>query len=146
MASWPPFISVFDFSSATDEWNENESWQEANTSRPLPSFWFGPICLQIYHHGAWLTFSTYLKRLNVFWRNLTGSKCSTYSFMFVFFGPIRKKATHGTQPFGPFISSSESKVLGTSCSSGNPHTTLWCIFANNFTHTTRETTFHLFIV
>ena len=76
-------------------WTEfNETWQEARSQRPLPSlcFW-GRSEKQDGRPGLWLaeTFSTSpLKPLNGIQRNLTGSKISTSSTKFVFFGPIRK--------------------------------------------------------
>ena len=76
-------------------WTEfNEIWQEARSQRPLPSFCFS--CQsekQNGRPGLWLaeTFSTSpLKPLNRIQRNLTGSKISTSSTKFVFFGPIGK--------------------------------------------------------
>ena len=77
-------------------WNRltefNETWQEARSQRPLPSLCFlGRSEKQDGRHGLWLaeTFSTSpLKLLNGIQRNLTGSKISTSSTKFVFFGPI----------------------------------------------------------
>ena len=78
-----------------NRWTEfDETWQEARSQRPLPSLCFsdrsekqdGRPCL-------WLaeTFSTSsLKPLNGIQQNLTGSKISTSSTKFVFFGPIGK--------------------------------------------------------
>ena len=78
-----------------NRWTEfNETWQEARSQHPLPSLWFsgwsekqdGRPCL-------WLaeTFSTSpLKPLNGIQWNLTGSKISTPSTKFVFFGLIGK--------------------------------------------------------
>ena len=76
-------------------WTEfNEIWQEARSQRPLPSLCFsGRSEKQDGHPGLWLaeTFSTSpLKPLNGIQPNLTGSKISTSSTKFVFFGPIRK--------------------------------------------------------
>ena len=76
-------------------WTEfNETWQEARSQRPLPSLCFsGRSEKQDGRPGLWLaeTFSTSpLKPLNRIQRNLTGSKISTPSTKFVFFGPIRK--------------------------------------------------------
>ena len=76
-------------------WTEfNETWQEARFQRPLPSLCFsGRSEKQDGRPGLWLaeTFSTFpLKLLNRIQRNLTGSKISTSSTMFVFFGPIGK--------------------------------------------------------
>ena len=76
-------------------WNRwmkfNETWQEARSQRPLPSLCFS--CRSENQDGRpnlWLaeTFSTSpLKLLNGIQRNLTGSKISTSSTKFVFFGP-----------------------------------------------------------
>ena len=76
-------------------WTEfNETWQEARSQRPLPSLCFsGRSEKQDGRPGLWLaeTFSTSpLNLLNGIQRNLTGSKISTSSTKFVFFGPIRK--------------------------------------------------------
>ena len=79
-------------------WNRcrefNETWQEARSQRPLPSLCFsGRSEKQDGRPGLWLaeTFSTSpLKLLNRIQRNLTGSKISTSSTKFVFFGPIWK--------------------------------------------------------
>ena len=76
-------------------WTEfNATWQEARSQRPLPSLCFsGRSEKQDDRPGLWLaeTFSTSsLKLLNGVQRNLTGSKISTSSTKFVFFGPIRK--------------------------------------------------------
>ena len=78
-----------------NHWTEfNETSQEARSQRPLPS-----LCLlgwsekQDGRPGLWLaeTFSTSpLKPLNGIQRNFTGSKISTSSTKFVFFGPIGK--------------------------------------------------------
>ena len=77
-----------------NRWTEfNETWQEARSQRPLPSLCFsGRSEKQDGRPGLWLaeTFSTSLKPLNGIQRNLTGSKISTSSTKFVFFGPIRK--------------------------------------------------------
>ena len=68
--------------------------QEGRSQRPLPSFCFsGRSEKQDGRPGLWLaeTFSTSpLKPLNGIQRNLTGSKISTSSTKFVFFGPIGK--------------------------------------------------------
>ena len=80
-------------------WNRlmefNETWQEARSQRPLPRLCFsGRSEKQDGHPGLWLaeTFWTSpLKPLNGIQWNLTGSKISKSSTMFVFFGPIRKK-------------------------------------------------------
>ena len=79
-------------------WNRstefNETWQEARSQRPLPSLCFsGQSEKQDGRPGLWLaeTFSTSpLKPLNGIQRNLIGSKISTSSTKFVFFGPIGK--------------------------------------------------------
>ena len=74
-------------------WTEfNESWQEARSQHPLQSLCSsGRSEKQDCRPGLWLadTFSTSsLKPLNGIQRNLTGSKISTASTKFVFFGPI----------------------------------------------------------
>ena len=79
-----------------NRWTEfNETWQEARSQRPLPSLCFsGRSEKQNGRPGLWLaeTFSTSpLKPLNGIHRNLIGSKISTPSTKFVFFGPIEKK-------------------------------------------------------
>ena len=76
-------------------WMEfKETCQEARSQRPLPSLCFlGRSEKQDGHPCLWLaeTFSTFpLKPLNRIQRNLTGSKISTFSTKFVFFGPIGK--------------------------------------------------------
>ena len=79
-------------------WNRltefNETCQGARSQRPLPSLCFsGRSEKQDGRPGLWLaeTFSTsLLKPLNGIQRNLTGSKISTPSTKFVFFGPIGK--------------------------------------------------------
>ena len=76
-------------------WTEfNETWQGARSQHPLPSLCFsGRSEKQDGRPGLWLaeTFSTSpLKPLNGIQRNLTGSKISTSSTKFVFFGPIGK--------------------------------------------------------
>ena len=72
----------------------NETWQEARSQRPLPSLCFsGRSEKQDGRPGLWLamTFLTSpLKPLNGIQQNLTGSKISTSSTKFVFFGLIRK--------------------------------------------------------
>ena len=78
-----------------NRWTEfNETWQEARSHCPLPSLCFlGRLEKKDGRPGLWLaeTFWTSpLKPLNGIQRNLTGSKISTSSTMFVFFGPIRK--------------------------------------------------------
>ena len=79
-------------------WNRwtklNENWQEARSQCPLPSLCFsGRSEKQDGRPGLWLAeiFSTSpLKPLNGIQRNLTGSKISTSSTKFVFFGPVGK--------------------------------------------------------
>ena len=76
-------------------WTEfNETWQEARSQRILPSLCFSSRSeKQDGRPGLWLaeTFLTSsLKPLNGIHGNLTGSKISTPSTKFVFFGPIRK--------------------------------------------------------
>ena len=78
-----------------NRWTEfNETWQEARSQGPLPSLCFsGGSEKQDGRPGLWLveTFSTSpLKPLNGIQRHLTGSKISTSSTSFVFFGPIEK--------------------------------------------------------
>ena len=78
-----------------NRWTEcNETWQEARSQRPLPCLCFSDRSeKQDGRPGLWLaeTFSTSpLKPLNGIQRNLTGSKISTSSTKFVFFGPIGK--------------------------------------------------------
>ena len=78
-----------------NRWTEfNKIWQEARSQRPLPSLCFlGRSEKQDGRPGLWLaeTFPTSpLKPLNGIQRNLTGSKISTSSTKFVFFGPIGK--------------------------------------------------------
>ena len=78
-----------------NRWTEfNETWQEARSQRPLPSLCFSSRSeKQDGRPGLWFaeTFSTSpLKPMNGIQRNLTGSKISTSSTKFVFFGPIGK--------------------------------------------------------
>ena len=92
-------LSVVNFSHfrllLRNRWTEfNETWQEAISQCPLPSlcFW-GRSEKQDGRPGLWLaeTFSTSpLKPLNGIQQNLTGSKISTISTKFVFFGRIGK--------------------------------------------------------
>ena len=79
-----------------NRWTEfNETWQEANSERPLPSLCFsGRSEKQDGRPSLWLaeTFSTFsLKPLNGIQRNLTGSKISTSSIKFVFLGWSEKQ-------------------------------------------------------
>ena len=78
-----------------NRWTEfKETWQEARSQHPLPSLCFsGRSEKKDGRPGLWFaeTFSTSpLKPLNGIQRNLTGSKISTSSTKFVFFGPIGK--------------------------------------------------------
>ena len=78
-----------------NRWTEfKETWQEARSQRPLPSLCFsGRSEKQDGRPSLWLaeTFSTSpLKPLIGIQQNLTGSKISTSSTKFVFFGPIGK--------------------------------------------------------
>ena len=78
-----------------NRWTEfNEACQEVRSQRPLPSLCFlGRSEKQDGRPGLWLakTFSTSpLKPLIGIERNLTGSKISTSSTKFMFFGPIGK--------------------------------------------------------
>ena len=78
-----------------NRWTEfNETCQEARSQRPLPSLCFLDRSeKQDGRPGFWLagTFSTSpLKPLNGIQGNLSGSKISTSSTKFVFFGPIGK--------------------------------------------------------
>ena len=78
-----------------NRWTEfKETWQDARSQRLLPSLCFsGRSEKQNGRPGLWLaeTFSTSpLKPLNGIHRNLIGSKISTPSTKFMFFGPIGK--------------------------------------------------------
>ena len=77
-----------------NRWTEfNKPWQEARSQHPLLSLCFlGRSEKQDGRPGLWLaeTFPTSLKPLNGIQGNLTGSKISTSSTKFVFFGPIGK--------------------------------------------------------
>ena len=79
-----------------NRWTElNQTWQKARSQGPLPSlcFFLGRSANQDGRPGLWLveTFLTSpLKLLNGIQRSLTGSKISTSSTKFVFFGPIGK--------------------------------------------------------
>ena len=77
-------------------WTEfNETWQEARSQRPLLSLCFsGRSEKQDGRPGLWLAeifLTSPLKLLNGIQGNLTGSKISTSSTKFVFFGPSGKK-------------------------------------------------------
>ena len=79
-----------------NRWTEfNENWQEARSQHPLPSLCFldrsekqdgraGLLLAEIFSTSP-------LKQQNGIQRNLTGSKITTSSTKFVFFGPIEKK-------------------------------------------------------
>ena len=78
-----------------NRWTEfNETWQETRSQRLLPSLCFSGLSeKQDGRPGLWLaeTFSaSSLKPLNRIQGYLTGSKISTPSTKFVFFGAIRK--------------------------------------------------------
>ena len=78
-----------------NRWTElNKTWQEARSQCPLPSLWFsGRSEKEDGYPGLWLaeTFSTTpLKPPYGIQGNLIGSKISTSSTKFVFFGPIGK--------------------------------------------------------
>ena len=78
-----------------NRWTEfKETWQQARSECPLPSLCIsGRSEKQDGRPDLWLaeTFSTSpLKQLNRIQRNLTGSKISMSSTMFVFLGPIGK--------------------------------------------------------
>ena len=95
---WPPWPligwDIFDFSSETAERNSTKLDRKQDLNVLFQ------VCMfranrkkQDGHPGLWLaeTFSTSpLKPLNGIQRNLTGSKISTSSTKFVFFGPIGK--------------------------------------------------------
>ena len=76
-----------------NRWTDfNETWQEARSQRPLPSLCFsGRSEKQDGRPGLWLTetfLTSPLKPLKGIQQNLTGSKISTSSTNFFFFGPI----------------------------------------------------------
>ena len=78
-----------------NRWTEfNETWQKARSQRPPPCLCFSSRSeKQDGRPGLWLadTFSTSpLKPLNRIQRNLTGSKITTSSTKFVYFGSIGK--------------------------------------------------------
>ena len=79
-----------------NRWTEfNKTWQEARSQRPLPSLCFsGRSEKQDGRPCLWLaeTFSTssLILQKGIQW-NLTGSKTSTSSTKFVFFGPLGKR-------------------------------------------------------
>ena len=78
-----------------NRWTEfNETVQEARYRRPVPSLCFSGLSeKQDGRPGLWLAetfWTSALKPLNGIQRNLTGSKISTSSTKFVFFGPIGK--------------------------------------------------------
>ena len=88
-SDWPKHFRLL----LWNRWTEfNENWQEARSQCPLPSLCFSERSeKQDGRPGLWLaeTFLTsHLKPLNGIQRNLTGSKISTHSTKFVFFGPI----------------------------------------------------------
>ena len=89
VSDWPRHFRLL----LWNRWTEfNETWQEARSQRPLPSLCFsGWSEKQNGRPSLWLaeSFSTSpLKPLNGIHWNLTGSKISTPSTKFVFFGPI----------------------------------------------------------
>ena len=78
-----------------NHWTEfTETWQEARSQRPLPSLCFsGRSEKQDGRPGFWLAqtfFTSPLKPLNGIQWNFTGSKISTPSTKFAFFGSIGK--------------------------------------------------------
>ena len=72
----------------------NQTWQDARSQRPLPSLCFsGRSEKQVGRPSLWLaeTFSTSsLKPMNRIQLNLTGSRISTSSTKYMFFGSIEK--------------------------------------------------------
>ena len=107
-----------------NRWTETKkTWQEARSQRPLPSLCFsGWLEKQDGRPGLWLaeTFSTSpLKPLNGIQRNLTGSKISTASTKFVFFGPMNKQKCllwQIPQKGGTLYSGARYVALWASCS------------------------------
>ena len=94
---WPPGLwlaEIFSTFSLKPLMEFKETWQESRSKRPLPSLCFScQLEKQDIRPGLWLaeTFSTSpLKPLNRIQWNLIGSKISTPSTKFVFFGWIRK--------------------------------------------------------
>ena len=78
-----------------NRWTEsNKTWQKAISQRPLPSLCFSSRSeKQDGRPGLWFAdifLTSPLKLLNGIQPNLTGSKISTSSAKFVFFGPIGK--------------------------------------------------------
>ena len=105
----------------------NKTWQEARSQRPLPSLCIlGRSEKQDGRPGLWLaeTFSTSpLKPLNGIQRNLTGSKISTSSSEFVFFGLISKQKCPPwptPQKGGTLYSGARYVALWASCWSAAP--------------------------
>ena len=95
---WPPWSligwDILDFSSETAERNSNnlDSKQDLNVLYQVCVF--RADRKNNGRPGLWLAetfFTTHLKRLNRIQRRLTGSKISTATTNFVFFGPIGKK-------------------------------------------------------
>ena len=98
-----------------NHWTEfNKTWQEARSQLPLPSLCFsGGSEKQDGCPGLWLaeTFSTPpLKCLNRIQRNLKGSKISTSSTKFVFFGSIGKTRWPPWPLIGWYIFNSSSET------------------------------------
>ena len=95
IAAWPLICWDIFVLFLWNSWMEfNETWQESRSKRPLPSLCFsGQSEKQDGRPGLWLaeTFLTSpLKPLNRIQWHLIGSKISTPSTKFVFFGPIGK--------------------------------------------------------
>ena len=95
---WPPLASDWLRRFRLLSWHRwtecNETWQEARSQRLLPSLCFSGLSeKQDGRPGLRLAetcLTSPLKPLNGIQRNLTGSKISTSSTKFVFFGPIDK--------------------------------------------------------